>query len=506
MLASHLGCADASAFAISSTLLGIEVQSVATQVVSSRTSTALLDAAAALPGTLSTSLNLPIGAVQVIQPPQAILPPAPPPPPPISPAVSPSPSTGQPAAGPSAVSPAPAPPSAADEASDSTIPPATESSLQGNDGSGMSTEIIVVAAGAGLLIVILLMIFLYKRRKRLANSRMLDAIKVQVSSKEPADGSKMIADFLQSDLSPDIDPDKSTPTSSLRHSHSSGTLTSTGQAALERARSHRQSKSSVRRTNSWGRLGVRRTPSFKRDHQESESGTGSPPPRQPALELADGLETQLAALEQKKSPPSSPKLASNAGPGSMHTMPSEPRATVMPGRIVAAVAAVATQSESISNPSDSRGGTPPLEAAPASEPLPSAPVSAPTDVLLAGGKRQLRLSSSGPEDPLSTRSPVTRTPTAATHDHVGAARADASDQSGTSGSGSGKASSERSTSERKRIRQLLVAGPPTVEPTEQGSGSNVRLPRRSLKQSWPPESSPAARSGISSSSLEVDRV
>ena len=371
----------------------------------------------------------------------------------------------------------------------------------------MSTQIIVIAACAGLLVVILLMIVLYKRRMRLSKSRMLNAIKVQVSSNASADGSTMIADFLQSDLDPDLDPDKSTPTSSLRRSDSSGTISTTGIAALERARAHRESKgdkSSLRRSNSWGRLGVRRTPSFKRDHQVSESASVSPPSRVPAHELADDLETQLMALGQKKSPPSSPKVASTAGPGSMHTMPSGSQATAIPP--VAAVAAVATQSESISNPSDSRGGTPPLEAAPASEPLPSAPVSAPTDVLLAGGKRQLRLSSSGPEDPLSTRSPVTRTPTAATHDHVGAARADASDQSGTSGSGSGKASSERSTSERKRIRQLLVAGPPTVEPTEQGSGSNVRLPRRSLKQSWPPESSPAARSGISSSSLEVDRV
>lgn len=422
----------------------------------------------------------------------------------------------------------------------------------------MSTQIIVIAACAGLLVVILLMIVLYKRRMRLSNSRMLNAIKVQVSSNASADGSTMIADFLQSDLDPDLDPDKSTPTSSLRRSDSSGTISTTGIAALERARAHRESKgdkSSLRRSNSWGRLGVRRTPSFKRDHQVSESASVSPPSRVPAHELADDLETQLMALGQKKSPPSSPKVASTAGPGSMHTMPSGSQATAIPP--VAAVAAVATQSESISNPSDSRGGTPPVEAAPASEPLPSAPdgtltaridahrelvgahaeaakessirlsnssgqlapyASAgptvtpsaslglsetalkvpPTEELLAAGTRQLRPSSSCPEDPLSPRSPrspVTRTPTAPPATHVGAARADTSDQSGTSGSGSGKPPGER----KRCVR-------PTADPTEQGRSSNVRLPRRSLKQSWPPESSPAARSGISSSSLMVDRV
>ena len=307
VLAASLGH-NASAFGVTSSLLGNQAQVVAVQLESSSATTALLNVALALPATLAVALSLPAGAIEVTAVPQAMLPPAPPPvlspPPPVppSPQVAPSPT---PAASPSSSpvvssSSSPTPPSM------SPIVASTGSNLVAGTDEGQSeaspTGIIVAVAVVGILMLVIATVLLVVRSRRAKSSSNLK-------------GGRAAADVfweLSSPAKDKVDIQTCTPAqaetcseggarleSSPESVASTSSMSAAGQTALQRAReASRKSKGksgegspccpTIKRTGSWGRVAMRRPKSFT---------------KQSGPDALDALETPLTDEGKTKMPP-----------------------------------------------------------------------------------------------------------------------------------------------------------------------------------------------------------
>jgi len=568
MLLSHLSHVNTSDITLISTVLGNIARLVATHITSSGSLAALLDRATSLPSRLTSILNIQRNGIRFVDLPRAMLipmPPLTPPPQPtlvVPPAQSPTPQAGQ---GGSPSPPRNNVPPAVPPTAVPNIASAAGSTAQTGSTNTASNVYVVVGVVVGFLLCVAVAVFMYRTRAKANKAARASKTDPTVwTSNEGLDSSSaatsgvtlmdMNVPAINDSVSPETKLDEVTvqvtePSDQPEPVSERKTLSSTGKAALERARARRSGQ--LKRTSSWGRMAVRRSSSSqpKETGQQSSTRASKDSLQLPSTRAVEGLEKQISGEPKMLIPKAQNARAPCGTPTSTSTL-------------LGAASAAAPQSETTASPSDSVS---PVEAesAPASTPASTAALTERLDALrehvdvkkskarslglvlsrsagnlpecvtTAGGSCKdddLRRSNSEPRSPklfaavsdslaplqLPKSLCASGAPAGAPSAALSAAPAAPSAASAAPAASEAPLQRKLSlTQQRARnFEQKVVAAdqnkPTRVQPLlvdgrRPQQSESLQVPRLSLdEQSWPPASAPAARSAIKESSLDVD--
>lgn len=435
VLAGHLGYSNTSALSLGATLVGNKASLVATQIESSAAATGLVGAANALTTALSTALN--INGIEVLEAPVTLTPPMPPP-----------------------STPSPPPPI------DSTSGLGANS--EGGGISGTMMAVYAVAGVAGILIFIILGIVLVMRHNRAkAAERFAASSQVRISKFTASSG------LEKGDLTTRSESSTAGVRPPSEFQSISAGISSTGLAALERARSIKTDKpdgqpsptSGVKleetgRRPSFGRLAVRGKRSIKKKATPPASPKASAVDASPLLTSQESPPTPDGA---RPPPPEPLKLPEAAVP------PVAPPKSEAEDAAAAAAVAIyqKAQRESLQAHKQAVAEKPTLQLSRSEGDADPSP-----------GLSSGLLSSISAPPAVSAPAPAADKP--------------------------------------KRVTPMLVAGSSPEKPSSgnlslprreaSSSGGGLSLPRKSLETARQANPSAAARSGISDKSLHVDRV